>query len=503
MSIKNTGSFINSRQHPPIFLCLFSAILLQGAKNMDAKKTQLFVSKMWNDSVLPDLMEFIRTPNKSPLYDPQWQERGFMDKAVAIVEKWCRKQGIEGMTFEIVKLEGRTPLLFLDVPGEVDDCVLLYGHLDKQPEMTGWREGLSPWTPVLEQDRLYGRGAADDGYAVFAALTAIRALKDQGERHARCIILIEACEESGSYDLPYYMDALAQRIGDPSLIVCLDSGCGNYDRLWCTTSLRGIVVGDLYVQLLKEGVHSGDGSGLAASSFRVLRQLLSRLEDEKTGEIIPREFHVAIPQQAKEQAAETARILDNEIYTKLPFCSGVHPVNNDPAELILNRTWRPALAITGAAGLPSLEDAGNVLRPLTAVRLSLRIPPGCEAEAASRRLKFLLEENPPYGAHVKFEMGQSASGWSAPAVRSRLADSMDRASREFFGEKAAFMGEGGSIPFMEMLGRKHPRAQFLITGVLGPNSNAHGPNEFLHIPMSKKLTCCIAHVLADHANSKP
>ena len=465
---------------------------------MDTVKTKPFVEKMWRDEVLPELMNYIRIPNRSPLYDPQWQEHGHMGEAVSLIEQWCRRQPIPGMLFDVVTLEGRTPLLFLDIPGDSSDTVLLYGHMDKQPEMTGWREGLGPWNPVIEGDKLYGRGGADDGYAVFSALTAIRALNDQQVPHARCILVIEACEESGSYDLPFYIEALANRIGTPSLIVCLDSGCGNYDQLWCTTSLRGLVVGDLSVQLLKEGIHSGDGSGVIASSFRVLRQLLSRLEDEKTGEILIRDFHVDITRQTQEQVALTAGILGSEVYSKFPALPGVQPVSKDPAELILNRTWRPALAITGAAGLPSLQDAGNVLRPMTSVRVSLRIPPGCDPVRASERLKKLFQTDPPYGAEVKFELGQSAAGWSAPGMSAWLSESVNRTSETFFGKKAAYMGEGGSIPFMDMLGKKFPEAQFLITGVLGPNSNAHGPNEFLHIPTGEKLTCCIAHVLADH-----
>jgi acetylornithine deacetylase/succinyl-diaminopimelate desuccinylase-like protein len=465
---------------------------------MEGTETRGFVEKMWNDSIVPQLMEYIRIPNKSPLYDARWREHGYMDQAVALIEKWCCAQPIPGMTFEAVRLEGRTPLLFMDIPGASSDCILLYGHLDKQPEMTGWREGLGPWNPVIDGDKLYGRGGADDGYAAFASLTAINALQAQGIPHARCVVIIEACEESGSYDLPNYIEALAGRIGMPSLVVCLDSGCGNYDQLWSTTSLRGLVAGDLRVELLKEGVHSGEGSGVVPSSFRVMRQLLSRLEDEKNGEIIPREFHVEIPMQTREQAAQTAKFLGHEVYSKLPFHEGVQPVTGDITELILNRTWRPALSVTGAAGLPALQDAGNVLRPMTAVRVSLRVPPGCDAKCAGERLKALFEQDPPYGAKVKFEVSQCASGWSAPELAPWLLESVDRASQIFFGGEAAYMGEGGSIPFMDMLGKRFPRAQFLITGVLGPNSNAHGPNEFLHLPTGKKLTCCIAHVLADH-----
>jgi acetylornithine deacetylase/succinyl-diaminopimelate desuccinylase-like protein len=469
---------------------------------MDIKKTGSFVGEAWRSSIIPALMEFIRIPNKSPLFDPQWQDHGHMDKAIALIERWSRTHPIDGMTFDVVRLEGRTPLLFFDIPGASDDCVLLYGHMDKQPEMTGWREGLNPWDPVIHGDKLYGRGGADDGYAVFCALTAIRALKDQKAPHARCVLIIEACEESGSYDLPYYMEALAERIGVPGLVVCLDSGCGNYDQLWCTSSLRGLVIGDLSVQLLREGVHSGDGSGVVASSFRVLRQLLSRLEDEETGEILVREFFVPVSRLTTEQAAHTASILGDEVFSKFPLLPGVRPVDQRPSELVLNRTWRPALAVTGAGGLPPLQDAGNVLRPMTAVRVSLRIPPGCDAEGAGKHLKALFESDPPYGAHVKFELGQCAEGWSAPKLKPWLAGSVDRASESFFGKKAAYMGEGGSIPFMDMLGKRYPQAQFLITGLLGPNSNAHGPNEFLHIPTGEKLTCCIAHVLADHFGKK-
>jgi acetylornithine deacetylase/succinyl-diaminopimelate desuccinylase-like protein len=425
-----------------------------------------------------------------------------MDKAVELVESWCRGRRIPGMRVDVIRLEGRTPLLFIDIPGQSEDCVLLYGHLDKQPEMTGWRSDLGPWKPVIEGDKLYGRGGADDGYAAFASLAAVEALQAQKTPHARCVVVIEACEESGSYDLPPYIEALSQRIGVPSLVICLDSGCGNYDRLWSTTSLRGLLSGDLIVELLKEGVHSGDGSGVVASSFRVMRMLLSRLEDERTGEILPPDFHMQVPERRMQQVAETARILGEEVYTKFPLHDGVRPVTQDAAELILNRTWRPALAITGAAGLPALENAGNVLRPMTAVKVSLRIPPTCDAPKAAERLKQLFESDPPYGARVRFELGQSASGWNAPQVSPWLAQSVDSASETFFGSKAAHMGEGGSIPFMDMLGKKFPRAQFLITGVLGPNSNAHGPNEFLHLPTAKKLTCCVAHVLADHCRSQ-
>lgn len=464
---------------------------------MDHSTTGRFVEAVWDRSILPTLQRYIEIPNKSPAFDHEWEANGYMERALELIADWCREETISGARLSIERLPGRTPLLFIDVPGDSDDCVLLYGHYDKQPEFTGWRDGRGPWTPLLEGDRLYGRGGADDGYSTFAAVTALNALKEQRARHARCVVLIEGCEESGSFDLPFYLDALADRMGRPSLVVCLDSGCGNYDQLWGTTSLRGLVGGTLRVEMLREGVHSGYGSGVVASSFRVLRQLLSRIEEESSGRVIPSEFHVEIPAERLEQAGQVAEILGENVYRSFPLLAGVEPVTRHPKELLLNRTWRPALSIIGADGFPPLESAGNVLRPYSAVKVSLRIPPGCDPALASARLKEILESDPPYGSHVHFAPEQAASGWNAPPTAPWLRESVDRSSREFFGHEAAYMGEGGTIPFMAMLGEKFPDAQFLVTGVLGPESNAHGPNEFLHVPTAKKLTAAVAHLIAD------
>ena len=465
---------------------------------MDSTALSGFVGGLWDEQIVPQLTEYIRIPNKSPMFDAQWVEHGHMDRAVALMEAWARAQPIPGMKLEVVRLPGRTPLIFIEIPGKGDDTVLLYGHLDKQPEMTGWSDHLGPWKPVLEGDRLYGRGGADDGYAIFGSLAAIMALQAQGIEHSRCVVMIEACEESGSYDLPYYVDHLAARIGKPSLIVCLDSGCGNYEQLWLTTSLRGLTGGNLIVKVLEEGVHSGDASGVVASSFRILRQVLSRLEDETSGQIKPKELYVEIPAQRVAQAKRTAEILGDAVYAKFPMVDGMQPMASDLSELVLNRTWRPALSITGVGGLPALDSAGNVLRPYTAVKVSLRVPPTLDAVKSGEFVKKLLENDPPYGAKVSFELEKAGSGWNAPALATWLEKSVDTASHEFFGAPAAYNGEGGSIPFMGMLGEKFPGAQFLITGVLGPHSNAHGPNEFLHIPTGKRMSMCVARVVADH-----
>lgn len=464
---------------------------------MDTTALRRFVAQQWDDSIIPELVEYVRIPNKSPAFDREWQAHGYMDQVVARFEAWARRQPIRGMRIDVMRIEGRTPLILIDIAGSSDDCVLLYGHLDKQPEMTGWRDGLDPWRPVIEGDRLYGRGAADDGYAMFACLGAIGGLQAQGVPHARCVVVIEACEESGSPDLPHHIERLGERIGRPSLVIGLDSGCGNYEQLWCTTSLRGLIGGTLKVEVLTEGIHSG-ASGAVPDSFRIARQLLSRVEDERSGKILVPEFHVQIPEARVKQAAAAAAALGSLARDEFPLVAGARPVSTDVIELILNRDWRPALSIIGAEGLPAIGNAGNVLRPLTSLKLSLRIPPMCDAQAATKHLKSLLEEDPPYGAKVTFDPDWGANGWNAPELAPWLARSLESASQTWFGKPSAYIGLGGTIPFMSMLGERFPQAQFLITGVLGPQSNAHGPNEFLHIPMAKGLTCCVAQVIADH-----
>ncbi len=469
---------------------------------MDAAQIRDYVDAKWDAEIVPQLVEYIRIPNKSPMFDPDWVANGYMEQAVALMEAWARAQDVPGMHLEVIRLENRTPLIFIDIPaangGSDDDCVLLYGHLDKQPEMTGWDADKGPWVPVLEGDRLYGRGGADDGYAIFGSLAAVMALQAQGAPHARCVVLIEACEESGSYDLPAYVDHLADRIGKPSLVVCLDSGCGNYDQLWCTTSLRGMAGGNLTVQVLEEGVHSGDASGIVPSSFRIARALLSRLEDETTGRILVDGLHVEIPAERQAQAEKVAGVLGDEVYTKFPFLDGMVPMDGDRTQLVLNRTWRPALSVTGVDGIPPLASAGNVLRPCTALKLSLRLPPTLDGKRGGELLQETLLRDPPYGAQVTLNLEKASTGWNAPALSPWLERAIDQASEEFFGKPAMYMGEGGTIPFMGMLGEKFPGAQFMITGVLGPHSNAHGPNEFLHIPMGKRVTACVARVIAEH-----
>jgi acetylornithine deacetylase/succinyl-diaminopimelate desuccinylase-like protein len=468
---------------------------------MNATALLSAITAQWDKEIVPQLVDYVRVPAKSPHFDATWETHGHIERVIRLAEAWVAKQPVRGLTYEIVRLPGRTPLLYFDVPGTAksERTVLLYGHLDKQPEMSGWRAGYGPWDPLLEDGKLYGRGSADDGYAVFAALSAVAALQAQGIAHSRCVGMIETCEESGSYDLPAYLDALAPRMGKVDFVVGLDSGCGDYERMWATTSLRGLAGGKLTVEVLTEGVHSGDASGVVPSSFRIVRKLLDRLEDSATGRLLPGEFHAAIPAERAAQAKRAADILGDLVIDKYPFAGSTQPMVGDRAEALLNRTWRPALSIIGADGLPPIADAGNVLRPQTSLELSLRLPPTVDAEMAARTVKRVLEDDPPAGANVRFEITEGATGWNAPPTAEWLTRAIDDASLRFYDKPAAAMGEGGTIPFMAMLGKHFPDAQFLITGVLGPHSNAHGPNEFLHVPYAKKLTACVASVIAAHA----
>ena len=469
---------------------------------MDISRLHGHIEQQWKGSIVERLQAYVRIPNKSPMFDPAWEKNGYMAQAANLIADWCRTQPIGGMTVEVRNLPGLTPIVLVDVPGEVDDCVLMYGHLDKQPEFTGWLPGLSPWEPVIRDGKLYGRGGADDGYAAFSSLAAIAALKAQNIPLPRCVILIEASEESGSVHLPAHLRALGKTIGDPSLVVCLDAEAGNYDQVWCTTSLRGNLTGELNVRMLTEGVHSGMGTGIAATPFRIVEQLLARLESPVNGDILVDELQVNIPPDRRAQIVAAAKVLGDEVARKMPFAKGVQPVSNDPVELLINTTWRATLAVTGADGLPPVQNAGNVLLPELTFKLSLRLPPTTDAAKATAAVKATLERDPPYGAQVTFKSAGGAGGWNAPPFAPALEKSITEASRAVFGKDAVSVGCGGTIPFMGMLGEQFPKTQFFITGVLGPQSNAHGPNEFLHLAYAEKLTVCVALVLADHATRK-
>ena len=465
------------------------------------------VSQAWDGDILRQLTEYIQIPAKSPSFDAQWAEHGHLETVLRNAAQWVEAQKVKGLKLEIIRLPGRTPVMFFDIPAtkaNTPHTVLMYGHMDKQPEFNGWRNDLGPWTPKYEDGKLYGRGGADDGYAVYASIAAVQALKNQNTPHPRIVGLIETCEESGSYDLLPYVDALRPRLGDVGLVICLDSGAGNYDQLWLTTSLRGMASGTLKVEVLTEGIHSGDASGLVPSSFRIMRQVLDRLEDSATGRMLPASFHCEVPADRLAQAKATAAILGEEVYKRFPWahydCEGSStftlPTTTDPLQALLNRTWTPTLSVTGAEGFPSLQNAGNVLRPYTAFKLSLRLPPLVDAASAVQEMKALLEDNAPYQARVTFETGGGATGWNAPGTTPWFEAALNAASQAHFNAPVGFIGQGGTIPLMNMLSAGFPKAQMMVCGVLGPKSNAHGPNEFLHVPYAKKLTAAVAQVIS-------
>lgn len=461
---------------------------------MNSEKLQESLNQFWDNEITPSLIEYIKVPNKSPAFDPDWEKSGHIDNVLNLAVEWSNKHKPENSVLHVKKIPGKTPLILLEIPGDRDGNILMYGHLDKQPEMDGWEEGLGPWTPVMRDEKLYGRGGADDGYALFASIGVVKSLKEQGIKLPRIVILIEFCEESGSPDLPFYIDEHKNIIGEVDLVVCLDSGAGNYEQFWSTVSLRGMIACELRADVLTEGVHSGSASGLVPSSFRVLRQLISRIEDEETGKIKVNTLHSKIPSHRIEEIEKMVMTL-NGGSESFPWHNNMRPSTKSPIEGMVRKTWDPTLSIVGVDGLPSMKDGGNVLRPFTALKLSFRLPPDVDCHVAMESVNKILTENPPYNATISINWEEPANGWNAPKLAPWLDKAIQTASQTFYGQPALSMGEGGTIPFMAMLGEKFPEAQFVITGVLGPESNAHGPNEFLHIPFAKKLSASIGFIL--------
>jgi acetylornithine deacetylase/succinyl-diaminopimelate desuccinylase-like protein len=444
------------------------------------------IDDMWEQRVLPALAEYTRIPCLSPAYDPDWSERGAMLEAAELLRDWAQNQDA-GLTTEIVQLPGRTPVLLVENRG-TGEPILIYGHMDKQPPMGEWRSGLGPYEPVRQGDLLYGRGTADDGYALFAAVTALLAAEGgQG----RVMILIEASEESGSPDLSAYVAHLGDRIGRPRLVICLDSGGLSYDRLWLTASLRGNLVATVRVDVLTEGVHSGGAGGLVPSSFRILRHILSRIEDDATGEILLPELRGAgIPADYAAALAEVALEFPD---LGLPVVDGLHLLGKTSADRLQARAWSAALEVVGADGLPASRDGGNVLRPYTTAKVSIRLPPDVDAESAADALISAITTDE--GAHITIDLEATANGWYPPPLDPAVTAALTRASVDRFGRAPGSFGEGGTIPFLADLQKSFPGTGIVALGVLGPHSNAHGPNEFLHIPMAKAVTHAVAELL--------
>ncbi len=455
------------------------------------------VNLYWDHEVMPTFRDFLRIPNKSPDFDPDWESNGNLDAAAALLQGWVLKQPIHNITCDIIREAGKTPLLLINIPANCDTehCTLFYGHHDKQPEATGWSDGLSPWEPVERDNKLYGRGSGDDGYAIFSAITALVACQAEGIDHGHVQIIIEGCEESGSADLAYYLEKLDTRIKPPHLIICLDSGCGNYDQLWVTSSLRGMIGGTLGIETLTEGIHSGRGSGVVPAGFDILKTLLNRIQNTETHAVTLASCLSNVPEKLHQITKNNADTVAPLMTGMLPWKNKTTPVTSDKTELLLNMTWRAQLSVTGMSGLPSIEDAGNVTQPHISAKLSMRLPPNVNSEHALSDMSRTLLEDPPHNAHITFQADEPGDGWYIDQGLDFVERVCNEASDCLFNMPCAFYGEGGSIPFMNTVSQHYPSSTILVLGVLGPGSNAHGPNEFLHIPFVKKLTTALTKII--------
>ena len=453
--------------------------------------------ELWEESIIPSLTEFIKIEALSPSFEPNWREKGELDTTIELFTKWLVDQELEGMEYKIHRIDERTPVLLVTVEGTGPGEVIFYSHLDKQPSRPNlWSEGLHPLKAVRRDPWLYGRGALDDGYGGYVCVTALKMLQEQGVPYPRSHFLIETCEESGSYDLPPYLESLTKDLGEPDLIVVLDSGGPDYEHIWVTEALRGLVAGNLSVRVSNEGVHSGMSGGVIPSSFRIQRMLLDRVEDSNTGKILIPEMHVEISDKVRNEAEQLGNLLGDELWSQLPVVDSLKPQNEGAAEILLDINWRPAMSVIGADGIPPTQTAGNVLRTNTDLKLSFRIPPGVLSEDIDSILKETLESNPPYGSQVEYIPDAAADGFHAPAMDGKIADALSTASLHISGYPPMATWVGGTIPFMAMMQKKYPSAQFFCTGTGGPGNNAHGPDEKLHIPSSKRLTAVLSATIA-------
>jgi acetylornithine deacetylase/succinyl-diaminopimelate desuccinylase-like protein len=469
------------------------------SSSTDAAELRSAAHRLWEEAVLPTLFRYATIPCLSPDFDEKWESSGHLAEAASLLHTWAQGRPVRGLTSRVVDAPGRSPLVVVDAPATGDDVgtVLVYGHLDKQPPLGEWREGLGPFTPVREGDRLYGRGTADDGYSLFAAMTAIEILDAASIPRPRVVVLVEASEESGSPDLPDHLAAVGHELGDPELVVCLDSGGLSYDRLWLTSSLRGNLIATVSVRVLTEGVHSGSAGGIVPTSFRLLRLLLDRLEDPRTGELRVPALRADLP------AAPTGTAPAWNADEAFPIVPGLE-LDGTGQDRLLRRAWAPALAVTGMDGIPSVRDGGNVLRPFTTAKISLRLPPTVDAGKAAEVVEAVVLADPPAGADVRVHFDAPATGWAAPPLAPWVEDAFSRASQELFGSEPGSLGEGGTIPFLAMLAERYPAVPLVATGVLGPGSNAHGPNEFLHLPMAEAVTVATARLIeAAGARTRP
>lgn len=455
------------------------------------------IQKFWSKEALPALMDFIRLPAKSTAFDPQWKENGYLKGACEFAANWIQKT-VPDAKCEILEFDGKTPCLFVEIDGyqNSDKTVAFYGHLDKQPEAKGWREGLGPWTPVLEGEYLYGRGASDDGYSVYAMITAIEGLRRCKMPYPRIVAIFETQEESGSEDLPDYLLALKERIGSPECFIILDNQCGDYERLWLNTSLRGTITGTLTVKAMDFGIHSGTFSGITPDSVSIAQALVARIHDPITGRVLLKSLHTTIPELRVQQLKEVANELGDNIWKSAPLLPGVSPKHASNHENLIHSIWEPTLTIIGIDGMPSIKDAGSVIQGQVALRLSFRTPPNIDMNQAMNDIVQCLTQDIPYGCQTTWNDLECNPGWSAPSQKGKFERLFSEAAFDVFNKKTLSNGQGASIGFVHKFEELFPATEIVLIGVLGPQSNAHAPDESLNIRYVQQLIQTISIVLS-------
>ena len=473
------------------------------SNQLNADKTREIIDAHWDNWYVKGLCEFIEVPNLTPMVDPNYLTNGLNEKAMALVDDYINKLEIKGISKKIFQPDGMTPLIVYAVDkaeGGSDAQIMFYGHLDKQPWMDGWDEGLGPTKPVIRGEYLYGRGGGDDGYSPFSTMLAIKNAQLQGIKHSRIVLVLETEEESGSPNLINLLNIAKDFIGNPDYLFCLDSGAFDYNQLWLTSSLRGITLMDVTVKAGKGGYHSGEVGGIVPETFRVMRHLLNRLDDPKTG-LPMEELNTELPAYARPEAERMVALSGEAMCKKYKMEEGVKYCSQDNlVEMYLNNTWRANLSVTGAGGLPDYNRAGNVVRPQTTLRLSYRLPPNMDCHKAAAIVKQKLTTDVPHDCIVEIKGDHNGNGWCMKDPEPWFHDVINNASKNFYDREYGSYGMGGSIPFLSQLGGLYPNTFIVALGLLGPQSNAHAPNESVNLTYAKKLTMCMSHILVDVAN---
>ena len=466
---------------------------------MSEQTIEDFLNKEYKDTVIPTIEEFIKIENQSRAFDPQWETNGWNEKVCKFAVDFAKKIGVECKTLIIDEEKGKTPVVVLVAePETFESNILMYGHLDKQPPLTEeWTDGLKPYVPITRDGKLYGRGGADDGYAFFTSALILKALQKFKLLKSRVVLFFETDEESGSKDLIYFLEKNKNHVGNPDLVICLDSGCADYNHMCLTTTLRGVMNFRVKVEVLKNGVHSGMGSGIVPDSFRIGRKIIEQIEVSDNGQLLLEDFYTNIPDDKYKEACDLVKSVGGKVDFQFPFLDGVHPTVEDGLKQYLNRNWMPQLTLIAMDGVPNVKNAGNVLRPFTTFGFSMRLPPNLPKEKAEGTLNdfFAKKLVRPYNAKVTHEIVGLGQGFNAPTIDPNLNALIQEACQKSYGKPCLFYGEGGSIPFINELNAKFPKSQFIVTGVLGPLSNAHGPNEFLHLAYLNKLLLTLTHIL--------